>query len=53
MESSELFKKHFGNKVHVDLKHPNIEALFEELNNICLKEDKIKINKNDKNSSKW
>ena len=37
MESHELFVKHFGNKPHVDIKET--ESFFEELNQICLKED--------------
>lgn len=40
MSSTELFKKHFGiNSASVDLKHPNMESFFEELNQECLKED--------------
>jgi RNA binding exosome subunit len=42
MSSHELFKKHFGNQIAVDLKHPNIENFFEELNEECLQEDKHK-----------
>ncbi len=44
MSTTELFKKHFGEEsASVDLKHPNVEAFFEELNQECLEEDKIKI----------
>ena len=43
MSSTELFKKHFGEEsASVDLKHPNMEAFFEELNQECLEEDKVK-----------
>lgn len=43
--SSELFKKHFSNvygDVGAGIFHPNMEAFFEELNQICLIEDSIK-----------
>lgn len=40
MSSTELFRKHFGEEsAIVDLKHPNIENFFDELNKECLKED--------------
>jgi hypothetical protein len=39
MTTSKLFKNHFGETTQVDLKHPNIEAFFNELNEECLKED--------------
>ena len=43
MSSTELFRKHFGEEsAVVDLKHKNMEAFFEELNQECLEEDKIK-----------
>ena len=42
MSTSKLFEKHFGNTASVDLKHPNIESFFEELNDECLAEDKNK-----------
>lgn len=43
MSSTELFRKHFGEEsAAVGLKHPNMEAFFEELNQECLEEDKIK-----------
>jgi hypothetical protein len=42
MSTHELFKKHFGNQIAVDLKHPNMESFFEELNEECLQEDKHK-----------
>jgi hypothetical protein len=42
MSTHELFKKHFGNQVAVDLKHPNMERFFTELNEECLQEDKHK-----------
>ena len=42
MSTHELFKKHFGNVASVDMKHPNIESFFEELNAECLQEDKHK-----------
>ena len=42
MSTHELFQKHFGNVASVDMKHPNIESLFEELNAECLQEDKHK-----------
>ena len=37
--TSELFTKHFGDTISVDLKHPNMENFFNELNKECLKED--------------
>jgi len=41
MSSTELFKKHFGDQsASVDLKHPNTEKFFSELNYECLLEDK-------------
>ena len=41
MSSTELFRKHFGEKsASVDLKHPNMEKFFEELNQECINEDK-------------
>lgn len=42
MSSTKLFRKHFGEAAVVDLKHPNIEAFFEELNQECLEEDNKK-----------
>jgi len=42
METTELFKKHFPDVYGgqgVGLLHPNVQAFFEELNQICLKED--------------
>jgi hypothetical protein len=42
MTTTELFRKHFGNTAKVDLKHPNVESFFEELNAICLEEDRQK-----------
>lgn len=43
MSSTEIFRKHFGDKsVSVDLRHPNIEKFFNELNEECLLEDKQK-----------
>ena len=42
MSTTELFKKHFGNTAAVDMKHPNMESFFEELNTECLEEDKHK-----------
>ena len=39
MSTSELFTKHFGDTVAVGLKHPNIEAFFEDLNRECVRED--------------
>ncbi len=42
MSTNKLFIKHFGNIASVDLKHPNIENFFEELNQECLEEDKLK-----------
>ena len=38
MSTHELFKKHFGGVCAVDLKHPNMEAFFEELNKERLEE---------------
>ncbi len=41
MSSTELFRKHFGDQsASVDLKHPNTEKFFSELNEECLLEDK-------------
>jgi hypothetical protein len=43
MSSTELFRKHFGDQsASVDLKHPNMEKFFSELNEECLLEDKQK-----------
>lgn len=41
MSTHELFKKHFGNQVAVDLKHPNMESFFKELNEECLQENRV------------
>lgn len=39
MSSTELFRKHFGDQsASVSLKHPNIEAFFNDLNQECLNE---------------
>ena len=45
MSSTKLFRKHFGERAAVDLKHPNMEAFFNDLNKECLQEDtgKLKI----------
>ena len=46
MSSTELFRKHFGEQsAAVDLKHPNMEAFFNELNEECLRENEKKIMK--------
>ncbi len=37
--TSQLFEKHFGETAAVGLFHPNIENFFEELNEVCKKED--------------
>jgi uncharacterized protein YaaQ len=42
--TSEIFKKHFGETCAVGLNHPNIENFFEELNEVCKKEDELKNN---------
>jgi hypothetical protein len=42
MSTHKLFKKHFGDQIAVDLKHPNMEKFFTDLNNECLQEDKEK-----------
>jgi hypothetical protein len=47
MSSHELFQKHFGDTAAVDMKHPNIEAFFEELNAECLAEDNQRNNEPD------
>jgi hypothetical protein len=40
MTSTELFRKHFGDQsASVDLKHPNMELFFTELNEECLREN--------------
>lgn len=40
MSSTELFRKHFGEEsASIDLKHPNMEAFFNELNEECLREN--------------
>jgi len=44
MSTTLLFKKHFGNSVAVDLKYPNVENFFEELNQECIDEDLKKDN---------
>jgi hypothetical protein len=33
----ELFQKHFGEVVAVDLKHPKMKAFLSELNEVCMK----------------
>jgi hypothetical protein len=43
MTTTQLFRKHFGDKsASVDLKHPNMEKFFDELNRECLREDENK-----------
>lgn len=42
METTKLFTKHFGDETAVDMKHPNMESFFEELNEVCKAEDKQK-----------
>lgn len=43
MSSTKLFSKYFGKENHsVDMKHPNMENFFNELNAECLREDKQK-----------
>jgi hypothetical protein len=44
MESTDLFKKHFGYDTNgvVSMKHPSMEAFFSELAKVCLEEDKLK-----------
>jgi hypothetical protein len=42
MKTTELFEKHFGDTPVVNTDHPNIENFFEELNQICLEEGRIK-----------
>ena len=39
--TSELFEKHFGDTAAVGIFHPNSKSFFEELNQVCLKEDRI------------
>lgn len=42
MSSTKLFKKHFGDQsASVDLKHPNIDKFFNELNEECLLEGEL------------
>ncbi|MDR1554206.1 MAG: hypothetical protein LBS69_12230 [Prevotellaceae bacterium] len=45
MKTHELFQKHFGDVVGVGLKHPNIEAFFGELNEICKEEARQRLEK--------
>lgn len=40
--ASDLFKKHFNSYGQVGLQHPNMEAFFEDLNNICKIEDSLR-----------
>lgn len=40
MTTSELFKKHFGDVCSANLKHPNVEAFFTDLNEQCIEEDR-------------
>lgn len=42
MSTHDLFQKYFGNTTAVNMKHPNMENFFEELNAECLAEDKQK-----------
>lgn len=37
--SSDLFRKYFGDQSAVDMKHPNMENFFLDLNKVCLRED--------------
>lgn len=39
MSTNDLFKKHFGDTCVTDLKHPNMEAFFDELAKECEAED--------------
>jgi hypothetical protein len=48
METHELFKKHFGDVVGVDLKHPNMEAFFGELAEICNEENRQRLQEKEK-----
>ena len=47
MSTTELFNKHFGEKVAVDMKHPHMENFFNDLNDECLQEDKVIDNNNE------
>jgi len=40
--TSDLFKKHFNDMGGVGLFHPNMEAFFTDLNNVCIIEDSLK-----------
>lgn len=42
--TSELFQKHFNGVASVNLTHPNIDNFFNELNEVCLKEDAETLN---------
>jgi hypothetical protein len=43
MITHELFQKHFGDVAGVGLKHPNMEAFFGELAEICNEENRQKL----------
>lgn len=41
--TSEIFQKHFGKEsASVGIFHPNVESFFDELNQVCIEEDKRK-----------
>lgn len=41
--TSDLFKKHFNDMGQTGFLHPNMEAFFNDLNNVCKIEDALKI----------
>jgi hypothetical protein len=45
MTTHELFQKHFGDVVGVGLMHPNMEAFFGELSEICKEENRQRLEK--------
>ena len=41
--TSDLFKKHFNDVGGIGLFHPNIEAFFNDLNDVCKLEDSLRV----------
>lgn len=41
--TSELFKRHFNDYGSCGFHHPNMEAFFNDLNDVCKIEDSLKI----------
>jgi hypothetical protein len=48
----ELFQKHFGEVAGVGLKHPNMEAFFGELAEICNEENRQRLQEQEQEQEK-